>query len=251
MLYSSNSATLAFRASSSFSLPANEADALVALIDATDGLGRKFEAGLARLCLALLEEDGDFFTIGLLDAEGDLPATEGGLGETAFSRMLFTDARPFEVGLVNELRCLWLESVLGAGGAEVFLARLPTPEVRRSELGLVRPPEAFRSGVPEVREVVPEVALTAEVLLGTVVVEEFDLDPAVREPLPDGLRADETVLKLVAVPTGLAGGFCKPVTGLLAAAVTDAEALAVVTAVPAGRLALPRKAGFLGAVSSR
>lgn len=218
-------------------------------MDATDGLGRKFEAGLARLCLALLEEeDGDFFTIGLLAAEGDLPATEGGLGETAFSRMLFTDARPFEVGLVNELRCLWLESVLGAGGAEVFLARLPTPEVRRSELGLVRPPEAFRSGVPEAREVVPEVALTAEVLLGTVVVEEFDLDPAAREPLPDGLRADETVLT---VPTGLAGSFCKPVTGLLAAAVTDAEALAVVTAVPAGRLALPRKAGFLGAVSSR
>lgn len=69
-------------------------------MDATDGLGRKFETALARLCLALLEEEvGDFFTIGLL-------AAEGGLGETAFSRMLLTDARPFEVGLVNELRCL-------------------------------------------------------------------------------------------------------------------------------------------------
>lgn len=242
LLYSSNSATLAFRISSSFSLPASEADALVILMDATDGLGRKFEVALARLCLTLLE-DGDFFADGLLAAEGGLPTTEGGRGETAFSRMLFTDARPFEIGLVNELRCLWLESVLDAGGAEDFLARLPTPEVRRSELGLVGPPEAFLSGVPEV-------ALTVEVLLGTVEVEEFDLDPAVRELL-DGLRFDGTAPKLVAVPTGLAGGFCKPVVGLFAPAVTEAEALAVVTAVPAGRFALPRRTGFLGAVSSR
>lgn len=192
--------------------------------------------------MALLEEEvGDFFTIGLL-------AAEGGLGETAFSRMLLTDARPFEVGLVNELRCLWLESVLDAG-AEVFLL---TPEVRRSELGLVRPPEAFLSGVLEVREVVPEEALTVEVLLGTVVVvEEFDLDPAVSVPLPEGLRVDGTVLWLVPAPAGLAGGFCKPVADLLAPAVTEAEALVVVTAVPAGRLALPRRAGFLGAASSR
>lgn len=213
-------------------------------MDATDGLGRKFEAALARLCLTVLEEDGDFFTAGLLAAEGGLPTTEGGRGETAFSRMLFTDARPFEIGLVNELRCLWLESVLDAGGAEAFLARLPTPEVRRSELGLVGPPEAFLSGVPEV-------ALTVEVLLGTVVVEECDLDPAVRELLLDGLRFDGTAPKLVAVPTGLAGGFCKPVAGLFAPAVTEAEALVVVTAVPAGRFALPRRTGFLGAASSR
>lgn len=103
----------------------------------------------------------------------------------------------------------------------------------------------------EVRDVVPEVALTVEVLLGTVVVEEPDLDPAVSVPLPEGLRVDGAALRPVAVPAGLAGGFCKPVADLLVPAVTEAEALAVVTRVPAGRLALPRRAGFLGAVSSR
>lgn len=214
------------------------------LIDAEEGFGRKFEVALARLCLALPEEEvDDFFTIGLL-------AAEGGLGETAFSRMLLTDARPFEVGLVNELRCLWLESVLDAG-AEVFLERLPTPEVRRSELGLVRPPEAFLSGVLEVREVVPEEALTVEVLLGTVAVEEFDLDPAASVPLPEDFRVDGAALRPVPVPAGLAGGFCKPVADFFVPVATEAEALVVVTAVPAGRLALPRRAGFLGAASSR
>lgn len=102
------------------------------------------------------------------------------------------------------------------------------------------------------REVVPEVALMVEVLLGTVVVEGFGFNPAaVRPLLPEGLRVDGVVLKLATVPTGLAGGFCKPVAGLLAPVVTEAEALVVVTAVPAGRLALPRRAGFLGAASSR
>lgn len=180
---------------------------------------------------------------GLPVAEGGLPVADGGLGETAFSRRLLTEARPFEVGLVKEARDLWLERLLLADGVTDFLIaeRLLKLDDRRSELGLVGPPEACLSGVREL-----DVAPMAEVLLGTVAV----LGPTAGGPVPEGLRDLGVVWRLVADPTGLTGGFCKPVADLLIPE-TEAEALVAVSAVPAGRLELPRRLGFFGACSSR
>lgn len=242
LLLSSNSTTLALRASSSFSFPANSSFSLP--VDELTGLSRALRLAAALEIVDLVvaaEVVTAFFGIGL-------PAAEGGLGEVAFSRMLLTEERPFKVGLANDGRDLWPESVLdGGGGADFLATRLPTEEVRRS--GLVGPPEdgSFLSGVLEMREVGVDVVPIVETLLA-VVVGGVTFDPRVGT-VPDGLRG--TLLTLVAVPTGLAGGLCKPVVGLPVAPVTVTVVVGAVTAGPTGRLALLRRAGFFGACSSR
>ncbi|KAH8154085.1 uncharacterized protein LAJ45_01852 [Morchella importuna] len=236
---SSSSATFARSVSSSFSFSANA----VELRPPELGLARRLAAPETSFP-AIVPAVADFLTEGgLAPAElSGLPFALGGLGLVAASRRLLTELRPVILGVLSDPRDLCPLSPAGRTAGFLVPERL---EPLRS--GLVGPPlleVLLLSGVAGVVGVLLTVGVVFVPVAGA------GAPPAAEGTLLDPGRAPTVLDELV----GLVG-FPRPFVVVPVAerrTVPVAARLAAAVVAGDGRLAAPRRPGFLGArVSSR